>query len=127
MSFRPDDVPKGEAALETVDTSKHALNWLDKSTTRAKSEKSKYRTNSGITRGELELPETAALIYPDTGNVEIGRTISEEPAPKDAKKEGSKESKPSNPYSARKVTQNYFDKRAQAKYVCVDSLHGSEK
>ena len=123
MSFRPNDIPKRDVAVETVDTSKHALKWLAPPTTGIKSHTNMYRYHSGRTHGELELPETAPLIYPDTGNAEIGRRISEDSKPKDAiTDDNGKELKPSNPYSTRKVTQAYFDKRAQAKYVCSTML-----
>ena len=105
MSFRPDDVPKGEVALEDVDTSKEALKWLTppKSAMRAKT--SKLRVSSGKTRGEDALPESAPLIYPDIGYAELAKEAKPD---SEAKKDS---------FSTRKVVQEYFDKRAQAKYV----------
>jgi hypothetical protein len=51
--------------------------------------------SSGTTRGELEMPEAAALVFPGD----------------DAATAGNK--------SLRSVTAEYFDKRSQAKYVSV--------
>lgn len=105
MSFRPDDVPKGEVAIQEVDTSKEALKWLNSPTSGLKSKTSRFRDSSGLTRGETGLPESAPLIYPDTGYAEIGKNDEDEA---ETKKNG---------YSKRKTVQEYFDKRAQAKYV----------
>lgn len=109
MSFRPDEVPQGEVALQDVDTSKDALKWLSPPSSAFKTNTSKFRKASGITRGESGLPESAPLIYPETGYAEIGKGEAVEDEA-DAKRA---------PYSKRKVVQEYFDKRAQAKYVSV--------
>ena len=109
MSFRPNDVPKGDVSVSSVDTSNAAaLKWLDPSKTGIRMKAANFRTSSGVTRGELELPETAPLIYPDTGYAEISQSKNEE------KPRGSMSSN-------RKVAQAYFDKRAQAKYVSLPS------
>ena len=105
MSFRPEDIPKGEVALQEVDTSKDALKFLNPPTSAFRAKTSKFRDSSGLTRGETALPESAPLIYPDTGYAEIG----------DRDEEDNEEKNSS--YSKRRVVQTYFDKRAQAKYV----------
>ena len=109
MSFRPNDIPKEEVAVEDVDTSKDVLKWLTPPASGARANASKFRKSSGMTRGEDALPESAPLIYPDTGYVEVANREEEDD---DNKNEGKKTG-----YSRRKVAQNYFDKRAQAKYV----------
>lgn len=106
MCFRPDDVPKGEVALEPVDTSAVALKWLSPPTSSFRMYASNFRGFSGTTHGELEMPETAPLIYPDTGYVEIGKKKN------DKHGDGS--------FSKRKVAAAYFDKRAQAKYASLN-------
>ena len=108
MSFRPDDVPKGEIALQEVDTSKEALKWLSPPTSAFRANASKFRSSSGVTRGAPGLPESAPLIYPETGYAEIGKSKSKEVEEAENKADS---------YSTRKVVQEYFDKRAQAKYV----------
>ena len=105
MSFRPDDVPKGEIALQEVDTTKDALKWLDPPTSTLRAKTSKFRDSNGLTRGETALPESAPLIYPDTGYAEIGNREEEDNEAK------------TTTYSKRRVVQTYLDKRAQAKYV----------
>ncbi|KAL6720077.1 hypothetical protein ACLMJK_001998 [Lecanora helva] len=106
MCFRPDDVPKGEIAVQKVDTSKDVLKWLNPPTSGLKAKASRFRDSSGLTRGETALPESAPLIYPDTGYAELGR-----------KREADGTEANSSAYSKRKVVQTYFDKRAQAKYA----------
>ena len=103
MSLRPNDIPKGNIGVESVDSSSAALKWLDpnKSTFRAK-----LRDSSGVTHGEAEMPETAPLVYPDTGYAELSKT---------AKVPGEQKSGEFSSYQ--KVVGKYFDKRAQAKYV----------
>ena len=106
MSFRPNDTPKGDVSVTSVDTSSTtALKWLNESQPSVISA-ARYRKSSGVTHGEHELPETAPLIYPDTGYAEISK-------PKNLE-EGKSRSSIS---SSRKVAAAYFDKRAQAKYV----------
>lgn len=107
MSFRPDDVPKGDVAMESVDISKLALKWLSPPPSSFRAQAKNFRDSSGKTHGELEMPETAPLIYPDTGYAEIGKRTKDE-------------DKPSS-FSKRKVAAAYFDKRAQAKYVSFHS------
>ena len=109
MSFRPDDVPKGEVAMQEVDASGDALKWLAPPTSFFKTSKGKHRKASGVTRGESALPESAPLIYPETGYAEMGKIDGEEANDEAEAKKAS--------FSRRKVVQDYFDKRAQAKYV----------
>lgn len=104
MSFRPYDVPKGDVSMAPVDTSNAALKWLSPSTLSVRIHASSFRTSSGTTHGEIEMPETAPLIYADTGYAELSKPKSQE------EKRGSVS-------SSRKVAAAYFDKRAQAKYV----------
>lgn len=104
MSFRPDDVPEGDVGMAPVDTSNVALKWLDPPKSSIRMKANNFRASSGVTHGELEMPETAPLIYADTGYAEISK-------PKD------EESTRSSLSSSRKVAAAYFDKRAQAKYV----------
>ena len=108
MSFRPDDVPQGEVALQDVDTSKDVLRWLSPPSSAMRANASRFRSSSGTTRGEPGLPESAPLIYPETGYVEVGKNGKD----KD-------EAEGTTSFSTRKVVQEYFDKRAQAKYVSV--------
>ena len=114
MSFRPDDVPKGDVSTGTVDTSNVALKWLDPSGSTISTTANHFRKSSGVTRGEVELPETAPLIYPDTGYAEISKPKQDE----DSR---------SSLSSSRKVTAAYFDKRAQAKYVSLFSIFVCKK
>lgn len=114
MSFRPDVVPNGDVAIEPVDTSKVALKWLSPPNSSFRMQASKLRDYSGKTRGEAEMPETAPLIYPDTGYAELGRRASKDAT---AKEDSSTEKKRSAFAEHRKVAEAYFDKRAQAKYV----------
>ena len=109
MSFRPNDVPKGDVAMAQVDTSNTVLKWLDPPKSGINLKSSNLRSSSGVTHGELEMPETAPLIYADTGYAEISK-------PKD------EESARGSLSSSRKITRNYFDKRAQAKYVSFQIL-----
>lgn len=104
MSFRPGAVPEGAVAVEAVDTSKHAMKWLDGPS--QSTFKTNYRNSSGTTNGELELPQGAALVVPEP-DAKLDRSQSE--------KKGS--GKNGAAYSKRKVAANYFDKRAQAAYV----------
>ncbi|TVY14994.1 hypothetical protein LARI1_G006932 [Lachnellula arida] len=102
MSLRPDDIPRDNVEVQSVDTSSAALKWLDpeKSTFRAK-----LRTSSGTTHGEQEMPKTAPLIYTDTGYAELGKV----------KTNSGQHIGEFSTYQ--KVAENYFDKRAQAKYA----------
>ena len=109
MSFRPNDVPEGDVGMAPVDTSNVALKWLDPPKSSIKMKASNFRSKSGVTHGELEMPETAPLIYADTGYAEISK-------PKD------EQSTRSSLSSSRKVAAAYFDKRAQAKYVSLTRL-----
>ena len=102
MSLRPNDMPKDNVGIEPVDTSSAALKWLDPNKA---SFRAKFRNSSGTTHGEQEMPETAPLIYPDTGYSELGR---------DKSNKGHKITEFS---TYQQVVENYFDKRAQAKYV----------
>lgn len=115
MAFRPEVVPTGDVAIEPVDTSKVALKWLNPPTSSFKMYASNFRGFSGTTRGEIELPKTAPLIYPDTGYTEIGKTKSVE----SQNGIGNGEAKRSAFSQHKKVAAAYFDKRAQAKYVSV--------
>ena len=92
--------------MASVDTSDVALKWLNPSTSSVKMHASNLRTSSGTTHGEMEMPETAPLIYADTGYAELSKPKSEEET------RGSFS-------SSRKVAAAYFDKRAQAKYVRI--------
>lgn len=104
MSFRPNDVPKGHVAVAQIDTSNIVLKWLEPPKSTIKMNSSNLRSSSGVAHGELEMPETAPLIYADTGYAEISK-------PKDERSARGSIS------SSRKVARAYFDKRAQAKYV----------
>lgn len=68
--------------------------------------KRNFRVESGVTRGELEMPEAAELIYPDIDHA-VART---EPS-------GSTEKAKQTLKSANKFVQSYLDRRAQAKYA----------
>ena len=115
MSFRPEVVPAGDVAMESVNTSKVALKWLNPPTSSFRVDASSFRGFSGTTRGEIELPKTAPLIYPDTGYTEIGKTKSVE----SQNGIGNGEAKRSASSQQKKVAAAYFDKRAQAKYVSI--------
>ena len=118
MSYRPEAVPTGDVAMEPVDTSKAALKWLKPPTSSFKLHASSFRASSGITRGEIELPETGPLVYPDTGYAEIGKMKSVEEQKDDEGGGNEKETKRSGTFAQhKKVAAAYFDKRARAKYV----------
>jgi hypothetical protein len=68
--------------------------------------KRNFRVESGVTRGELEMPEAAELIYPDI-DLAVSHT---EPS-------GSTEKAKQKLKSANKFVQSYLDRRAQAKYA----------
>ena len=113
MSFRPNDVPKGDVRVASVDTSGIALKWLNPPESSIKMKTGNLRASSGVTHGEHELPETAPLIYPDTGYVEISKPKNDE-------------STRGSLSSSRKVAAAYFDKRAQTKYVSNPASNMSE-
>ena len=115
MSYRPEAVPSGDIAIEPVDTSKLALKWLQPPTSSFKMYASNFKSSSGTTHGDIELPETAPLIYPDAGYAEIGRTKTLDEQDVAA----STETKRSAFSRNQKVAAAYFDKRAQAKYVSI--------
>lgn len=118
MAFRPEAVPKGDVAMEPVDTSKAALKWLNNPPTSTfKTYTNSLRNSSDTTRGEIELPETAPLIYPDTGYSEISKTKNSPEQLRQNGKATTGDGKRSAFAQHKKVAENYFDKRAQAKYV----------
>ncbi len=121
MSYRPEAVPTGDVAMEPVDTSKAALKWLKPPTSSFKMYAGNFKSSSGTTRGEIELPETAPLVYPDTGYAEVGGKT-RTPDPQDNETASTdKEAKRSVFSQNKKVAAAYFDKRAQAKYVSIIS------
>ena len=115
MSFRPEAVPTGDVAVDSVDTSTAALKWLGPPSSSLGIYTSNFRVSSGTTRGEEELPETAPLIYPDTGYVEMSKVN-----PVATQNCTANESVKRSAFSQyKKVAAAYFDKRAQAKYVSL--------
>ena len=101
--------------MEPVDTSKAALKWLKPPTSSFKLYTSNFKTSTGTTRGEIELPETAPLVYPDTGYAEVGRTRTTRTQSGSSDKGDKRGIFAQN----KKVAAAYFDKRAQAKYVSI--------
>ena len=90
------------ASHETVDTSSTIMKSLTTSDSRTKEQMKRFQAASGTTRGEIEMPEAAPLIFPELDRVE---EIDENGKPRGGlKKTG-------------QVIANYFDKRAQAKFV----------
>ncbi len=118
MSYRPEAVPTGDVAMEPVDTSKAALKWLTPPTSSFKMYAGNFKNSSGTTRGEIELPETAPLVYPDTGYAEVGKARTPDPQNSETVSKD-REGKRSVFSQNKKVAAAYFDKRAQAKYVSV--------
>ena len=115
MSFRPEAVPTGDVAVESVDTSKAALKWLGPPSSSFGTYASNFKVSSGTTRGEVELPETAPLIYPDTGYAEISKIN-----PVATQNDKANEIVKLSAFSQYKeVAAACFDKRAQAKDVSL--------
>ncbi|KUJ10558.1 uncharacterized protein LY89DRAFT_740267 [Mollisia scopiformis] len=106
MSLRPDDVPKDNVSVQSVDTSSIVLKWLDPD---SRHFAATLRTSSGTTHGGEEMPETAPLIYPNTGYAELVKTNSNSSS--------NSQKIIGEVTSYQKVVENYFDKRAQAKYA----------
>jgi hypothetical protein len=84
------------------------------------------RLTSGSTHGEIELPAAAELVYPDLDRVakhdleaEAEMQAAGGPKGKAPEKEGMKEKWK----SAGKFVQDYLDRRAQASYVCLPTIH----
>jgi hypothetical protein len=117
MSFKPEasDTAVLDVGLDSSPSAASALNGLV-----GKSKPGKFRTSDGKTHGELELPETAELIYPDAATLaEITSHSSSQLA--DAAAEGSETASTHKKDSAWKSNiaflQDYKDRRAQAKYA----------
>ena len=95
MTFKPDQQSSGEP----MDITQNIL----KATTPARSgfqgQIDKLHTSSGKTRGEMELPESAELIFPAIDAMPEGQKANA------IKKSGN-------------FISDYNDRRAQAKYVC---------
>ena len=104
-------------AGEPVDTSNIASIWLSTPASKYRMYARNVRTSSGITRGDIGMPETAPLVYPDTGYAEIGKPQKEKGKPKE-------EAKSSCFSQHKKVAAANFDQRAQAKYVRFCSITG---
>ena len=115
MSFRPEVVPTGDVAVESIDTSTAALKRLGPPSSSFRTYASNFRVSSGTTRGEVELPETAPLIDPATGYAEISKIN-----PVETENGKAKETVKRSAFSQhKKVAAAYFDKRAQARYVSI--------
>ena len=94
--------PNEKAIHERVDISSTIAKTLPRSDSRATSQLKNLRAASGQTYGEIEMAEAAPLIFPDLDRVD---NIDENGKPKSGfKKTG-------------EFLANYYDKRAQAKYV----------
>ena len=117
MLYRPEAVPTGDVAMEPVDSSKAALKWLKPPASSVKMYAGNFKSSSGTTRGEIELLETAPLIYPDTGYAEVVMARTLDPRTETAGKDN--EAKRSVFSQNKKVAAAYFDKRAQARYVSI--------
>lgn len=93
---------------ERLDVEQAALKYSqqDPNASKIQQYKRNFRVESGVTRGELEMPETAELIYPDIDHA-VARTEAS----------GSTEKAKQKLKSANKFVQSYLDRRAQAKFA----------
>lgn len=96
--------PESSATHASVDISKAIASSLDDTTTCFKKTLKNIKLSSGATYGELEMPEAAPLIFPALNQI--------------VDVEGSEDVQKSNKFKdSGKFVTDYFDRRAQAKYV----------
>lgn len=96
--------PESSATHASVDISKAIASSLDDTTTGFKKSLKNIKLSSGTTYGELEMPQAAPLIFPALDQI--------------ADVEGSENAKKSNKFkNSNKFVTDYYDRRAQAKYV----------
>lgn len=95
--------PKQTESHEMVDVSQTIMKSLTSSNSKTKEQMSKLKSSKGKTHGEIEMPEAAPLIFPGLDKVE---DIDEKGKPKGGMKKTGE------------FVANYYDKRAQAKFVC---------
>jgi len=100
MTYNPDS----SKSHEQVDITKTVATSTTKPASGMRQQFNNFRISSGETYGELELPEAAALIYPDLEAVASDRSA-----------EGIK--KQNMLKSSQKFIADYFDRRAQAEYA----------
>lgn len=106
--------PESSETHSSVDITKAITSSLDDTTTGFKKTLKNIKLSSGTTYGELEMPEAAPLIFPALDRI--------------ADIEGSENSQKSNKFKdSGKFVTDYFDRRAQAKYVSspLSSLYPS--
>ncbi|KAL7789098.1 hypothetical protein V8C37DRAFT_386647 [Trichoderma ceciliae] len=96
--------PESAATNETVDLNTAISTSVQGSENRDKTFKQNMQVSSGTTYGEIELPQAAPLIYPD----------SDDNADDGSEKEVKKQNKLK---SGMNFASDYFDRRAQAKYA----------
>ena len=105
MTYKPNEISKGV----TLDLSSAVAKVLKPANSPNSSMKDKLksiRTSSGTTKGEIELPECAPLIYPA---LDMATTAENEKLSKLKEK--------------KKLISGYLDRRAQAQYVSEKSLY----
>lgn len=96
--------PESSETHASVDITKAISSSLDDTSTGFKKTLKSIKLSSGTTYGELEMPEAAPLIFPALDRI--------------ADIEGGENSQKSNKFKdSGKFVTDYFDRRAQAKYV----------
>ena len=100
--------PNEKASHERVDISSTVVKTLSSSDSRTRSQMKNFKAASGKTYGEIEMAEAAPLIFPNLDRVD------------DVDENGKSKSgfKKTGEFLA-----NYYDKRAQVKYVSKPSFH----
>jgi hypothetical protein len=100
MTYKPDST----ASHERIDITKTINSSMTPAANKTRQTLKNMRLSSGKTYGELELPEAAPLIFPALENLADDTSM-------DA------EQKKSKMKSSQKFVADYFDRRAQAKYM----------
>ena len=100
--------PKQDTSHEKVDITSTILKTLTPSNSKTISQMQKLRGANGKVYGDLAMPEAAPLTFPELDRVE---DLDEKGKPREGiKKTG-------------EFLANYYDKRAQAKYVLLPPPH----
>lgn len=94
--------PNQHSSHERVDITSTVIKTLTSSDSRTKSQMKKLKSADGKTYGDLQMPQAAPLVYPSLDHID---DLDENGKPKGGRKQ------------TREVLENYYDKRAQAKYV----------
>ena len=99
MSYKPEQ----KASHEQVDISKAIAKSITPADSKLRQQLKGLKISSGKTYGELEMPESAPLIFPALDNIAMSKD-------QDGKK-------PSQLKTSSKFVADYLDRRAQASYV----------